>query len=145
VVAVRKSDITEPGFKRYVVSVLIGSLAGLALCLVLLLPMSALILAGILDEGISGILLILVIFASSLFGGIMAVNKAKASPIPVGIAAGVLLFLVLCVMGLLLYEHFLPTENGLGLFLASAAGGLLGGRMASPGRGSSGSRRNKRK
>jgi len=138
---VRRSDNSEPGFKRYAMSVLIGSLAGFALGLVLLLPVSALILAGVLDEGISGILLVVVVFAGSVFGGIFAAKKAKASQIIVGLITGLLLFLWLCVTGLLLYERFIPSENGLGLLLASAAGGLLGGRIMSSSKGSASRRR----
>jgi putative membrane protein (TIGR04086 family) len=103
------------------------------------------ILAGILDEGISGILIIFVILAGSLFGGVFSARKAKSSPLAVGIVSGIILFLWLCITGLLLYEHFIPSENGLSLFLASAAGGLLGGKIASSKKGASGSRRNKRK
>ncbi len=137
----RRSDNSEPGFKRYAMSVLIGSLAGFALGLVLLLPVSALILAGVLDEGISGILLVVVVFAGSLLGGIFAAKKAKASPIIIGLITGLLLFLWLCVAGLLLYERFIPSENGLGLLLASAAGGLLGGRIMSSSKGPASKRR----
>lgn len=140
----RKSDIAEPGFKRYAVAVLIGSLAGIMLSLVLLLPISAIVLAGIVDEGLSVILLILTVLAGSLFGGILAARRLKSKAIPIGLVTGIVMFLWLCVIGLLFYDRFLPTENGLGLLLASVAGGLLGGKLTSPGRGSSGRGRSRR-
>ena len=141
----RKSDNTEPGFKRYALSVLTGSLAGFALCLVLLLPISALILAGVLDEGISGILLIIVVLVGSLFGGAFAARKVKSRTMLIGLFAGVILFLLLCAAGLIFYDRFMPSESGLSLILASAAGGTLGGRMAPVGKGSFNSHRTKRK
>lgn len=139
----RRSDNSEPGFKRHAISVLFGSLAGFALGLILLLPISALILGGILDESISGILTVLVVFSGALFGGILAAKKAKTGTTVTGLVSGILLFLWLCVAGLLLYERFVPNEKGLGLFLASVAGGLLGGRIMSSSRGASASRRRK--
>lgn len=141
----RKSDITEPGIKRYALSVLIGSLAGFTISLLLLLPMSAFILAGILDEGISGFLLIAIVFAGSLVGGVIAAKRVRARSIVIGLITGVGMFLCLCIAGLLLYNHFVPTENGLSLILSSSAGGILGGKISAGGRSSDHSRRIKRK
>lgn len=140
-VDVRRTDNSEPGFKRYAVSVLFGSLAGFALGLVLLLPVSALILAGVLDEGMSGILLVVIVFAGALLGGVFASGKARARQIMIGLITGLVQFLWLCVAGLLLYDRFIPSKNGLALLLASAAGGLLGGRIMSSSKGAASRRR----
>lgn len=141
----RRSDSAEPGFKRCAVSVLVGSLAGYAGCLVLLLPVTAAILSGLLDEGLAGVLLVAAVFIGAAIGSVFTARKAKARMIPLGAIAGLTMFLWLFITGLFLSERFAPTENGIGLLLAAIAGGLLGGRIASSGRGSSGIRRSKRK
>ncbi|MGI6578386.1 MAG: TIGR04086 family membrane protein [Eubacteriales bacterium] len=128
----RRADASGSGFKGYIISVLIGSLMALLICLLLLLPVSALILAGALDEGLSGIVLIVVVVVSSLIGGIISARRAGGRSLLVGLAEGVLLIIWFGVIGLLFFDRFIPKENGLGLLLASVAGGVIGGRISTP-------------
>ena len=128
----RKADASGPDLKRYVMSVFFGSLISLLICLLLLLPASALILAGVIDEGLSGVVLIVVVSVSSIIGGFVSARRAGSRSLLVGLAEGVLLMIWFGVIGLLFFERFVPRENGLELLLASVAGGVLGGRIAAP-------------
>jgi len=114
------------------ISVLFGSLVALLISLLLLIPLSALILAGVLDEGLSGFVLIVIVAASSLAGGIISAGRAGGRWLLVGLAEGIMLMIWFGVIGLLFYDRFVPSENGLELLLASVAGGVLGGRIAAP-------------
>jgi putative membrane protein (TIGR04086 family) len=133
---VRRADSTGPGFKRYVMKVLIGSLIALLVCLVLLFPASALVLAGVFDESLSGVIIIVVTLIGSFIGGMFSAKRVGERTLFVGITEGILLILWFGVIGILFFESFIPSENGLGLLLATVAGGVLGAMAASSGRSS---------
>lgn len=132
----RRADSTGPGFKRYVMKVLIGSLIALLVCLVLLFPASALVLAGVFDESLSGVIIIVVTLIGSFIGGMFSAKRVGERTLFVGITEGILLILWFGVIGILFFESFIPSENGLGLLLATVAGGVLGAMAASSGRSS---------
>lgn len=132
----RRADSTGPGFKRYVMKVLIGSLIALLVCLVLLFPASALVLAGVFDESLSGVIIIVVTLIGSFIGGMFSAKRVGGRTLFVGITEGILLILWFGVIGILFFESFIPSENGLGLLLATVAGGVLGAMVASSGRSS---------
>jgi len=133
---VRRADATGPGFKRYVMKVLMGSLVALLICLILLFPASALILSGVFDESLSGVILIVITLTGSFIGGIISAKRAGGRTLFVGIAEGIVLIIWFSIIGILFFESFIPSENGLGLLLAAIAGGVLGAIVATSGRSS---------
>ena len=108
-------------------SVALGALLGTAVCILLLLGASALISAGIIDEGEMYRLCILACFLGALAGGLTAARRVKRRLLPVGLAVGGALFLVLLLAGVLTFTGVSPIGRGLGLLLGALAGGMSAG------------------
>lgn len=116
-------------------SVALGALLGTAVCILLLLGASALISAGFLGEGEMYRMCILACFLGALVGGLTAVRRVRRRPLPVGLAVGGALFLVLLLAGVLTFTGVSPVGRGLGLLLGALVGGAAAGLFgARPGR-----------
>lgn len=130
----RKSSDEEQGKKliRYALCIVIGGILGLAVCFVFLLLASVGISLGWLGDGSMYQLTILGCVLGCFVGGLAAVRKCGARGLLIGLAVGVVYFLLLLTIGLLLFDTMTPETGGIGLLCGSlcggAAAGLLGAR-----------------
>ncbi len=123
----RKSENSQAGFKQVSFTVIVSSLIGVALCLILLLPITAMMLSGVLDESLSDALLYVVVFISALLMAVYSTRKVRSRYIPVGTATGVMMFIFLCLLGILFLDRFTFSEGGTSILLCAALGGVVGG------------------
>lgn len=126
----RKND-EEQGRKliRYALGTLIGGALGLAVCFVFLLLASVGISVGWLGEGSMYQLTILGCVFGCFAGGLVAVRKCGARGLLVGLAVGVVHFLLLMTIGLLFFDTMTPEAGGIGLLCGSLCGGATAGLL----------------
>lgn len=111
------------------VTILLGSVLGLAVCLLLMTVCSVLMARGLIAEDWTYRVSVVVCFVGALAGGALAVRRIGSRMLVVGLATGVALFLLLLIVGVLMYTGFTPSGGAPGLFLACAAGGAAAGLL----------------
>ncbi|MDR1117475.1 MAG: TIGR04086 family membrane protein [Oscillospiraceae bacterium] len=121
----------ESGFnvKRFAQAVLIGSGVSVAGCLLILLAVSGIILSGNMSEGSSGAILMVVLFISTIGGGFLAAGRHGSRFLIVGAVQGIVVFLIICLIGLIFYSNFLPSHGGVQIFLSGLAGSISGAML----------------
>ena len=113
---------------RYMVSVIMGGICALVVCLLFLLAVSACISKGLLDMGLIYQLTLVGCVLGSFAGGRMAVRRCGARALIVGLCAGLVLFLLLLTIGVIGF-HAAPESGGIGLLCASLCGGAVAGLL----------------
>jgi len=117
---------------RVMMYVLVGGVAGLLVCLALLMACSIGISAGFAKETFMYQLTVIGCVAGGFFGGLWSVRRCRSRTLIVGLAVGAVFFFLLLTVGVLLFDGAAPDEGGLGLLCGSlfggAASGILGGK-----------------
>lgn len=111
-------------------SILMGGALGFLACVILLAIGSALIENGIIDEDLMYRLSVAGCFLGALAGGSVTVRRMKGRRLFSGMAAGGAMFLLMLILGALIYPSFNPANGGLGLLIAALAGGAAAGIFA---------------
>jgi putative membrane protein (TIGR04086 family) len=102
-------------------------LTGLALCILLLLLASFGISAGILPETASKSATLASCLIGALLSSVIYVRRTGSKFLLNGLLSGVLYFLILYLLGALLFLRFIPQGGAGSIFLCSLIGGVLGG------------------
>lgn len=128
----RKSE-EEQGTKivHSMLGILLGGVVGFLVCVALLAVFSLLIARGLLDEDLMYRMAVAGCFVGALAGGTVSVRRAKGKRLFMGMAAGAAMFLLILILGAFLYSGFNPSDGGLGLLIASLAGGAAAGILGS--------------
>ena len=116
--------------KTFALSVLSGASVALILCAVLLLVVSGMILAGWIGESMSWVVMIILLFLCAGAGGIVSAKKHGSKYIITGGATGLCMFVLICIIGLLFYNNFWPSNGGIPIFCSVLAGAVLGANPA---------------
>ena len=142
----RKNE-DEQGVKllQYGKTILIGGVVAFMVSLVCLLFASVGISQGILSADLKAQLTVVAGVIGSFCGGLFAVRQCPARGLFVGLAVGVVLFLLQLTLGLLLYDAISPENGGLGLLCGALCGGAAAGILGGRGRRSTGSKGKKRR
>lgn len=121
----------EGGFnlKKFTLATLTGAAVAIVLCLVMLLAVSGLILSGALGEGSAMVAMLVLLFITSAIGGYVAAKKNGSRYLITGAVAGLLVFLIICLVGLLFYDNFLPSHGGVQIFIAAIVGAMAGAML----------------
>ncbi len=114
---------------RAMTRVILGGVAGLLFCLVLLLLCSIGISAGFLKESMMYQLVMVGCVAGGFLGGLSAVKRCRSRTLIIGLATGAVFFLLLLTAGVLFFKSVAPSEGGIGLLCASLFGGAVAGIM----------------
>lgn len=120
------------GGKVFAINAVIGSLIGMAVCLVLLVVFSLIIAAGKISGDLMMYIAAGVFFVSSFVGGTVAVKKQRGKMLLAGLAEGGILFLITIVVG-----AFIPGETliigsaTVPLVISALVGGALAGLLLS--------------
>lgn len=112
---------------RCMTQVLIGAALAGVVSLLFLFVCALLISAGHLSADHTGVLSVCACVVGSLVGGVTAVSRCKGRSLMVGLAVGVVLYLILLTVGLLLYKTVALEEGGLPLGCGCLCGGALAG------------------
>ena len=136
----RKSE-EDQGAKalHYLVSVILGGVTALIVCFLFLLAMSACISRGLIGMELMYQLTLVGCVVGAFAGGRLAVGRCGSLALIVGLAAGLVLFLLLLTVGVIGFQAQ-PEAGGIGLFCASLCGGAAAGLLGS-GRGGKKKRR----
>jgi len=120
-------------------AVLLGGVAALAVCVVLLLLVSFAISSGLLDPSVREQAAVVACVLGSFFGGLFAVRISPAQRLLTGVATGGVLFLLQISLGLLSSDTASVENGGLGFLCgalcAGAAAGILGSGKPKKGSG----------
>lgn len=96
----RQEKVANNGF-GYLFDVLKAGMVAVALAVILLLIGSVLISTGMLPESWMGGSVMAAYVLSSMFGGLFGVKRIKKRTLLVGLASGLIMFLMLAIMGAL--------------------------------------------
>ncbi len=129
---------------RYGKAVLLGGAAAFALGLLLLLVAAMGVSKGLLDVGLRYQLTVVSCVLGSFIGGVFAVRSMPARGLFVGLAVGVVLFLLQLSLGLLLFEGFTLEGGGVGLLFGDLCGGAAAGILSGGGKRKKSGRSKKR-
>jgi len=117
----------------YTAWVILGGVAALIVCLIILLVASVCIAKGMLREEYMHQIALVACVLGGIFGGHMAVKHCGARNLLVGVAAGLILFLILLTVGML---SGMLTDGGggtIGTFFSCLCGGAVAGLLGSKG------------
>ena len=131
----RKNE-EEQGVKllQYGKTVLFGGVVAFIVSLLCLLLASVGISQGFLSADLKTQLAVIACVIGSFCGGLFAVRQCPARGLIVGLAVGVVLFLLQLTLGLLLYDTLSLENGGLGLLCGSLCGGAAAGILGGGGR-----------
>lgn len=129
---------------RYGKAVLIGGGTAFAVGLVLLFLAAIGISRGLLEVSLRYQLTVVSCVLGSFVGGVLAVRSSPARGLFVGLAVGMVLFLVQLSLGLLLFEGFTLEGGGIGLLFGDLCGGAAAGILSGGGKRKAGGRSKKR-
>lgn len=104
-------------------SICIGAALSLLSCLLLLLPLSALVSSGLLPEKSMSKLCLLLLAICALVGGRFAVKRGELAPLASATITGVLICLLLLAVSFLGFGE--PTGGSLWMLLAALLGSIL--------------------
>lgn len=119
---------------RYGKAVLVGGAAAFAVGLALLFMAALGVSKGLLEESLRYQLTVASCVLGSFAGGIIAVRSSPARGLFIGLAVGIVLFLVQLSLGLLLFEGFTLESGGVGLLFGDLCGGAAAGILSGGGR-----------
>ena len=122
----RKAENSDFSIKKYSVSLLLGTGTGFLACVLLLFVFSAIVLSGAISENSTFAVVVAALFLGAASGGFIAIKKHKTSPLPVGFGIGLCIFVLCCIVGLIFYDSFIPSEGGVIRLLSSVFGGFVG-------------------
>lgn len=103
-----------------------GGVWGICISLVVLGVAACLIWLGLLSNGAAGRAVAAACLAGGFVGGLIAVGKGEAAPLPEGLGTGMVLFLLLLTAGVLMYGALPGLRTG-GVVAGAC---LCGGGMA---------------
>lgn len=125
----RKSRREVGAAERYWLPLLAGTVAGFAVCLVVLLVMALVLTWQDMPLAAAGYMAVAALGAGALVGGVVAARKAGGHGLVWGAACGAILFLIPLLIGWL----FFPDVSGVSVWfrlavavLCAAVGGVLG-------------------
>ena len=107
--------------------IMLGGAVGALVCVLALLLCSVFISSGVVGEGVMSAAAPLCGLIGGGAAGVSAVWGVEGRHPAVGLAAGITLFLLLMLAGLLIYEGTTLENGGVGLLLACCCGGALAG------------------
>ncbi len=130
----RKNE-EEQGAKvvRYMVNALWGGVLALAVCIVCLLAAAAGISKGWLGMDFLYQTALVGCVAGAFVGGRLAVRRSGSRALVMGLAAGLVLFLLLLTVGVAGFQSA-PDERAIGLLCASLCGGAAAGLLGKRGK-----------
>ena len=109
-----------------------GGVLAAVLTLASALICAVLISTGVLEEGwLNGAAMACCVLGA-LGGGLLSVRRLKVRPVPVGLAVGAVLFLILLTAGVLTGEPLRVEKQGLPILSACLCGGAGSGILARP-------------
>jgi len=113
-------------FVEKLLNVISGAALGLILCFLILLAASYFISTGNIREGLMYRIALGACFAGSCLGSLFSIRRNKTKALLSGIATGVSMFLIMLILGVLIYSEMDTGELGMGFFIASLLGGIAG-------------------
>ena len=125
------------------ISLLLGGGVALASAVMLLLAGSCLLSGGMIAQSHEPQLVVAVVLASAVIGGMTAKRGWNHRKVIAGILSGLVFYLLLVVIGLLFYSGFNATQYGVGNLVAAVCGGAMAGMMGGA-QGRRGKRRNRK-
>lgn len=125
-----KSGSKQTGFRQTLFSVSVSSLFGVGLSFILLIPIAAALLSGFLSDASASILRLAAVFLSACIAGVFATRNRSGRYIPIGLFTGAVIFVLLLILGILLYENLTFTKSAVGVLCAALLGSTLGGLLS---------------
>ena len=119
---------------RYLVGVILGGVAALIVCFVFLLIASVCISRGLLGMGLLYQITLVGCVVGAFAGGRLAIRRCGSRALIVGLATGLVLFLLLLTVGVIGFRAA-PEAGGIGLCCASLCGGAVAGLLGVGGKG----------
>ena len=113
---------------RYLVGVILGGVAALIVCFLFLLAMSLCISRGVVSMDLMYQMTLVGCVLGAFAGGRLAVKRCGSRALIVGLAAGLVLFLLLLTVGVVGFQAQLDA-GGIGLFCSSLCGGAAAGLL----------------
>ena len=140
----KKEEEQSAKLVRCGMGLLLGGGTALAVCLAFLLGASAAVSGGLAGEELMVQLTSVGCVLGAFAGGVLAVRRCGSRALPVGLATGAVLFLLLLTVGTLCYETASLESGGIGLLCGCLCGGAAAG-LTGGGKKKSSPRKKRRK
>ncbi len=125
----RREESTKRKTNKASACIAVGGGIGMAVSLLLMLILSAFVAGGKLPESLMKDLVVAASFVGAMVGGVIAVAKRGASPLPTGAGTGILMLFVIIVLSLFSGSgypfHSMTIVVAVALIFGGAFGGVL--------------------
>ncbi len=120
----KKTEESESGIKRLIISALLGALVCIFTAILLILVISAFVSSGKLSLETADKVLFVALFVGGAAGGLISVKRTGRKNLIAAAAEGIMAFLMLCFAGIVFWTEFIPEEGGL-IFISIFLGSLF--------------------
>lgn len=121
----KNKEVVQSVPLRVMSGVVLGALASLLLCVLVLLAAAMGMSSGAIGAGMEYRVTLLACVVSVLIGGLVAIKRYRS--FLMGIGTGIAFYLCLLTIGVLFYEVQPMEQGGMGILFASLVGGCLAG------------------
>lgn len=129
---------------RYGKAILLGGVVGFLSCVLFLILASIGVSKGLIGAELHYQLTVVGCVLGGLIGGVVAVRGSRGRGLLVGLAVGIVFFLLQLTLGLLIYKDVSLESGGVGLLCGALCGGAAAGILSGGSRKTSKSKKRRR-